>query len=108
MIITGIIIIAMVLVAFAANSMLSNHARIPMQWSLTGKVNWTAPRPFALAFFPVLAILLAIALSVISVYSAPRPGQEQEAVYAIPLVTGLLLVIQCIHLIIARRSLRQV
>lgn len=30
--------------------------RIPMQWSLRGKVNWTAPRRLGLAFTPVLAV----------------------------------------------------
>ncbi|TXM67598.1 hypothetical protein FV222_20140 [Methylobacterium sp. WL103] len=46
-----------------ANGPFSALDRLPMQWSLSGEVNWSAPRPLALAFVPVLAaILMAIDL----------------------------------------------
>lgn len=106
MIVSAIVILSMVSIAIWANSRFKSHNRLPMQWSLTGKVNWTAPRPLALAFFPGLAVATVIALSIVSGHATPRPGQEGEAVYAIPLVVILLLLIQCAHLLMAHRTLR--
>lgn len=40
-------------------------ARLPMQWSLKGRINWTAPRPVALLVTPVLFIALLIGLPLI-------------------------------------------
>ena len=41
-----------------ADGRFSASDRLPMQWSLSGEVNWSAPRPLALAFVPVLAAFL--------------------------------------------------
>jgi hypothetical protein len=45
-----------VLVAMSAraNRRFKGEARLPMQWSFNGSVNWTAPRFVALAFNAVL------------------------------------------------------
>ena len=106
MIVAVIVILGMIALALWANARLKDHARLPMQWSLGGKVNWTAPRPFALAFFPGLAIVVLVALMIFSNYATPRAGQEREAAYAIPFVMILLLVIQCAHLLMADRTFR--
>lgn len=106
MIVAALIIFFMVGISFAANSRFKAYERIPMQWSLSGRVNWTAPRGVALAFFPGLAVLTAAALATVAETSSPRPGQEGEAAFAVPLVVAVLLGIQCVHLLIASRTLR--
>ena len=52
------------LMSVAANRRFRDRDRLPMQWSLDRKVNWSAPRPIALAFTPALAavVLIAVAL----------------------------------------------
>lgn len=105
MIADAVVILAMIGMSLWANSRFKTHERLPMQWSLTGKVNWTAPRHLALAFYPGLAVLTATALTILSNHVAPRPGQENEAVYAIPLVMALLFAIQCFHLLILSRTM---
>ena len=41
-----------------ADRNLPDAARLPMQWSFSGKVNWTLPRRTALAFMPMLYLLV--------------------------------------------------
>ncbi|WP_428030517.1 hypothetical protein [Ancylobacter sp.] len=48
-----------------ANGRLRDHARLPMQWSLSGTVNWSAPRPLALAITPLLAAVSLVGLAVL-------------------------------------------
>ena len=67
-----------VLVAMSAraNRRFKGETRLPMQWSLGGSVNWTAPRPWALAFTPLLATICLLGFVAMSSFSQPRPGQE--------------------------------
>ncbi len=58
---TGIsIFIISGLIALIANYKLRHLQRLPMQWGFSGQVNWTAPRPYALALFPALYALIAV------------------------------------------------
>nr|WP_255607394.1 hypothetical protein [Ancylobacter sp. Lp-2] len=50
--------------SLAANARLHDQWRLPMQWSLSGRVNWSAPRPLALAFTPTLAAIVLCALTI--------------------------------------------
>lgn len=60
MYVTGIsVFIISGLIAIIANYKLRHLQRLPMQWGLCGQVNWTASRPFALALFPVLYVIIA-------------------------------------------------
>jgi hypothetical protein len=106
MIIATVSILAMICVSLWANSRFKAHDRLPMQWSLTGKVTWTAPRPFALAFYPSLTVIIVIAMSILSNHLTPRLGQEEEAAYAIPALGILFFVIQCGHLFMTNRTFR--
>ncbi|WP_242118276.1 hypothetical protein [Sphingomonas lacusdianchii] len=77
-------------------------ARLPMQWSLSGQVNWTAPRRLALAVTPVLA---AIVLTVMTTSSliAPRGGQDPLPIL---LLGSLLFVVaHALHLYLSDRTL---
>ncbi|MGH1356978.1 MAG: hypothetical protein ACRBBS_18160 [Thalassovita sp.] len=61
------------LVTFAILSALSLRAdrslpeadHLPMQWNVAGQVTWSAPRRFALAFIPVLALLMMLGIALI-------------------------------------------
>ena len=60
----------------SANRRFKGEARLPMQWSLSGSVNWTAPRSLALAFTPALASVCLLGFAALSTFSEPRVGQE--------------------------------
>jgi len=42
-------------VVYACCRIAPDNGSIPMQWSLSGNVNWSAPRLLAFAFVPILA-----------------------------------------------------
>lgn len=93
-------------VAMRANAGLRNHARLPMQWSFTGAVTWTAPRVIGLALIPVLGTVCLLAYIVMGSCVKPRPGDE-GAVWPVFLALGAgFLVIQLLHLVLAARTLR--
>ena len=52
------VISAIALASAIAATKLPPADRLPMQWGLTGKPTWSAPRTVALAFTPILAILV--------------------------------------------------
>lgn len=56
---SGVLVLA--LMSLMANRKFRDRDRLPMQWSLDGKVNWSAPRRIALAFTPALAALVLFA-----------------------------------------------
>lgn len=99
-------VLVMLGVAVRADRRLPPADRLPMQWSLGGGVNWTAPRGLALAFIPALGtgVLALLVLSLIVL--GPRPGQEGLA-YPVLLFMGcLFLAIQGLHIGLAARTLR--
>lgn len=55
-------VVTLVLMSVAANQKFHDRDRLPMQWSLDRRVNWSAPRPIALAFTPALAVVVLIVL----------------------------------------------
>lgn len=89
-----------------ANARFRNERRLPMQWSLSGSVNWTAPRPLALAFTPVLAALCLSATAASAVLLQPRPGQEGLVVPALIAVALTLVGVHALHLWLIARTLR--
>jgi hypothetical protein len=68
---TGVLILA--LMSVFANRRFSDRDRLPMQWSLDRKVNWSAPRPVALAFTPILA---AVVLAFVAHQLAGNPTSQ--------------------------------
>lgn len=99
-------ILVMIRLSIGANTRLREFDRLPMQWSLTGKVNWSAPRAWALGFYPALAGILVLAVVALSHLASPRLGQEEEANYAPLVMATLVLAIQCCHLWIIERTVR--
>jgi hypothetical protein len=68
--------VTMIALAILANMRFRREFRLPMQWWLDGRVTWSAPRPVALAFIPVLATGAPRAVAVLSQTLPPRAGQE--------------------------------
>ena len=89
----GAVILMGVLAAYANRTVAPDVAKLPMQWSLTGKVNWTAPRAIAFAFIPVLAavVLAAILLS------------DRARNTDIALMSGVFLACQLLHITLTQR-----
>lgn len=89
-----------------ANRRLRDHAQLPMQWSLNGEVNWTAPRAIALGFFPALAIAVMSAAAASSLLLTPRPGQEGLEIPILLLVGACFVAIHLLYLALLERTLR--
>lgn len=87
----------LVLLSFAANRRLAGHSRLPMQWSWRGEVTWTAPRPLALAFTPILA---TVALG----WALVDGGHRPDAGWPLIWIAGAFL---CAHLLHLALMLRQ-
>ena len=79
---------ALIAMSVRADRRFRDRPRLPMQWSITGEVNWTAPRLVALCFMPVLSLVVLVPTAILSVTLPPRPGQEG---YAVPVLAGVAL-----------------
>lgn len=90
-----------------ANSRFRAEERLPMQWSITGSVNWTAPRVVALSFTPALAIGALILFVIGSMTMQPRPGQEGAVVPALLGLGGCFIAAHLFHLWLIDRTLRR-
>lgn len=82
-----------VLLAVAANSRFADLERLPMQWGLSGQVNWTAPRVLGLAFVPVLYAVLAG----IFIWAAEHDPEKYTA-KSVGIVLIALIAVQILHL----------
>jgi len=92
-------------IAIRANAALRHEDRVPMQWSVTGQVNWTAPRLVGLAFSPALTIGVLGLVCLASPHHT-RPGQE-HLVVPMTLISGTVLTaIQLLHLWLVFRTLK--
>ncbi|KAB2659041.1 hypothetical protein F9K94_02285 [Brucella tritici] len=82
-----------VLLAVIANHRFKELERLPMQWGLSGQVNWTAPRIPALAFIPLLYVLLASVL-----ISAAHHDPEKYTIQSVGTVFIVVIAAQILHL----------
>ena len=93
--------------AIRANSRFRNQDRLPMQWSLTGDVTWSAPRALALAFVPALAIGILTINAVLAMNFQPRLGQESMVIPAF-IGTGIVATgIQLLHFWLIAKTLHR-
>ena len=91
---TGFIaLLFMSLIAIVANYKLRHLHRLPMQWSLSGKVNWTAPRVIALASFPAIFAVIGSALILSS-----APEHEQSTTRSLVFLGIAMIGLQILHL----------
>ena len=74
--IAALTICILAVMSIRANGRFKDEDRLPMQWSLDKSVNWTAPRPLALALTPVLAAIILSATVALTISVKPKAGQE--------------------------------
>lgn len=104
----GILFVSvMVCVALKANKRLQNEDRLPMQWLLPNEVVLSASRPAALAFVPALAFLSFAGLTILSLYTQPRPGQEGMVIPAMLAIGFVFLGVQFFHIWMVERTIGQ-
>jgi hypothetical protein len=87
-----------------ANRRFGTEPRLPMQW-IGRSVTWTAPRPVALAFTPVLAAVCLTAIAALGAFRVPRPGQEGLVIPLFLLVALAFLGVHALHLWLIQRTL---
>lgn len=105
-IVSVIVVVALALLARRAEARLPGAARLPMQWGVTGRVTWTAPRRLALAFMPVTAGVLMGFVTILTMTVPPRAGQE-GLVLPVAVAMGVTLVAaQLFHVWLIARTLR--
>lgn len=98
-IVIGLIVtVILVGMSFLANERFQDRTRLPMQWLLNGDVTWTAPRRLALAFIPGLAIPIIWATVALTIFVAPRPGQEGYEVPVTLVMGGIFVAVHCLHI----------
>lgn len=73
--------------------------RLPMQWSLSGKVNWTAPRLAALSITP----LLIAAIMILVVLLPSDPAERDMALLALSVIGP---VVHLLHIALIGRQTR--
>lgn len=107
LIVSTVFVVALTALAYRANARFRSESRLPMQWGITGAVNWYAPRAIALAFIPMLAAGILGFQVVMAMNVAPRAGQE-SLVFPVLVGTGATLVaIQLLHFWLIERTLRR-
>ena len=85
LVVSAVFVVILSALAYRANIRFRNERRLPMQWGMTGAVNWSAPRFVALAFIPILAIgvlgfQVFMALNVpCLLYTSPSPRDRQKS-----------------------------
>ena len=105
----SIVVVVITVALLSAMSLRANRRfrmerRLPMQWWLDGSVTWTAPRPVALAFTPILAAVCLPAVVALTIFGRARPGQEGVLIPAIILVALVLFGFHAFHLWLMQRT----
>lgn len=107
-IVIGLIATAiLVRMSFLANERFRDQMRLPMQWFLNGEVTWTAPRRFALAFIPGLAIPIIWATVALTIFVRPRPGQEGFEIPVTLFMGGIFLAVHFLHIRLINNHLKR-
>lgn len=95
----------MIVLSIRANRRYAHAPRLPMQWSLTGSVNWTLPRHLALAFMPILAGIILPLATVGTFTLTPRPGQDGLEIPVIAILSIGFIAIQTLHLWLVAKTI---
>lgn len=102
------IIIGLIMIGLSvrANARFRAESRLPMQWSLSSSVNWTAPRIVALSFTPVLAIAILMLFVIGAMTLHPRPGQEGAVIPVLIAMGTCFIAAHLFHLWMIAKTLR--
>ncbi len=107
LVVSAVFVVILSALAYRANIHFRNERRLPMQWGITGAVNWSAPRSVALAFIPIVAIAVLGFQVFMALNVSARAGQE-TLVFPVLVGTGVtLVVVQLLHLWLIERTLRR-
>lgn len=90
-----------------ANCRFASQLRLPMQWGVTGSVNWTAPRQVALAFTPALAAICLAPIAAAAAFVKPRAGQEGLVIPVVAFCALAFLAVHALHLWLIQRELHR-
>lgn len=107
LIVSVVFVLITCVLALRANRRFRNERQLPMQWGLTGEVNWSAPRYLALASMPIITIAVLGFQTILSMNVAPRPGQEGLVLPALVGTGVTLIVLQLIHFWMIDKALRR-
>jgi hypothetical protein len=97
----------LVRMSFLANNRFHDQMRLPLQWFLDGVVTWTAPRRFALAFIPALAIPIIWATVALTIFGHPRPGQEGFEIPVTLFMGGIFVAVHYLHIRLINNHLKR-
>ncbi len=107
LVVSAVFVVIISALAYRANIRFRNERRLPMQWGITGAVNWSAPRSVALAFIPILAIGV-LGFQVFMALNVPARAGQEALVFPVLVGTGATLVaVQLLHLWLIERTLRR-
>jgi hypothetical protein len=107
LVVSAVFVVILTALAYRANTRFRSESRLPMQWGITGAVNWSAPRSVALAFIPILAIG-ALGFQVFMAMNVPARTGQEGLVFPVLVGTGVTLVaVQLLHLWLIERTLRR-
>lgn len=106
MLIVAIAALSLIALSSRANTRFRREARLPMQWSFSGGVNWTAPRVLALSFTPALATCILTTAAAAMLVSEPRPGQEGLGPPVLMFMAFGFLAAHLLHLRMIEKALR--
>jgi hypothetical protein len=105
---TAMFTVALTGLSVWANARFRHHSRLPMQWSLTGTVNWTAPRPLALSLIPALATGILATITLLTLHVEPRAGQEEMVLPVTILVGASFVAAHLFHFWLIEKTLNRI
>jgi hypothetical protein len=105
--VAAVAILLLIAMSWRANRRLRTERRLPMQWSVSGAVNWTAPRCVALAFTPTLATAVLVPAVASSIFLGPRRAQEGYEVLTIVLIGLVFVGAHALHLWLVKKSMHR-
>ncbi|MGL4199645.1 MAG: hypothetical protein ACRCSX_17990 [Allorhizobium sp.] len=98
----GVLVVSIGMMAFIAiwayRNVAPDETRLPMQWSVSGTVNWRAPRIVAIAASPLLMLAL---IGVIFFFSRNNPPERDMALLWIAFLGPPL---QALHMALVART----
>ena len=107
LVVSAVFVVILSALAYRANIRFRNESRLPMQWGITGAVNWSAPRSVALAFIPILSIGV-LGFQVLMALNVPARAGQEALVFPVLVGTGVTLVaVQLLHCWLIEKTLRR-
>lgn len=99
LVVVVVTVLALACMSLAANHWLQGQARLPMQWGMDGKPTWYAPRGIALAFIPVLGLI------VLAIAAFRKQGVDVNSPTLLVVVAVVFCVVQLIYVSVLVRGL---